>query len=110
MLQKPGLLLLSILFFSACQKKSELLTRQQLEHRSDSLTAIMFEVLQKQAKEDLDSRIAIEVKPKVDSILQHRLSPSVPSPSSINPVDPPQHSRPTNILQSLVDTSHPSNE
>jgi len=105
-----GLLLFGVLFFSACQKKSELLTRQQLEHRSDSLTAIMFEVLQKQAKEDLDSRIAIEVKPKVDSILQHRMSPSVPPPSSIEPVDHPQHSRPTTILQSLVDTSHPSNE
>jgi pyruvate/2-oxoacid:ferredoxin oxidoreductase beta subunit len=58
-----------VLFLSACVTKQEYFTKQQLEHKSDSLTEIRFKELREQAAEDLDRRISIEVKPKVDSIL-----------------------------------------
>lgn len=61
---------LLILGLTSCQTKQEYITKEQLLKRSDSLTAIRFEELQQQAAEDLDHRIAIEVKPKVDSILE----------------------------------------
>lgn len=57
-------------FLVSCQKKQEYLTKEQLEHKSDSLTEIRFKELEAQAAEDLDRRMAIEIKPKVDSILE----------------------------------------
>lgn len=71
-IMKQLFILCTLLIFglASCQTKQEYFTREQLLKKSDSLTAIRFEELQKQAAEDLDHRIAIEVKPKVDSILE----------------------------------------
>lgn len=69
--------------FSACQTKQEYLTKEQLLQKSDSLTEIRFRQLKKQAEEDLQFRMAIEVKPKVDSILG-QTTPVVSSPAEEN--------------------------
>lgn len=60
---------LLVLGLASCQSKQEYFTKEELVKKSDSLTALRFRELQKQAAVDLDHRIAIEVKPKVDSIL-----------------------------------------
>lgn len=58
-----------ILALSSCQTKEQYLTKEELLKKSDSLISIRFKELKKQADLDLQYRMTIEVKPKVDSIL-----------------------------------------
>jgi hypothetical protein len=55
----------------ACGKKQKELTPQQIEAKADSILQTKIGKMRKDAKEDLEKRLSIEVKPKVDSIL-HR--------------------------------------
>jgi hypothetical protein len=67
----------------SCQSKEQYLTKKEFHHKTDSLTAVRFQELKLQSAEDLDRRIAIEVKPKVDSILgKTTLPPSAEKPVS----------------------------
>ncbi len=58
----------SILSLSACGKKEKELTPKQIQAKADSIIAGKIKPMEQQAKEDLDKRMSIEVKPKVDSI------------------------------------------
>jgi hypothetical protein len=55
--------------FFACQSPPKKYTEEEKNARVDSLSGIKFEELRLQAMEDLDKRISIEVKVKVDSLL-----------------------------------------
>ncbi|HQE11856.1 MAG TPA: hypothetical protein PLQ78_03830 [Flavipsychrobacter sp.] len=58
------------LLLASCQSKEKNLTLQQVNHLSDSLTAVYYQELKAKSAEDLDRRIAIELKPIVDSIVK----------------------------------------
>ena len=61
--------LCAVIALSACGKKEKKeLTPAQIRVKADSIAQIKIKTLQKQAKEDLDKRMSIEVKPKVDSL------------------------------------------
>lgn len=60
----------AIFALSACGKKEKELTPQQVRAKADSIVQSKMDKLKRQAKEDLDKRLPIELKPKVDSILK----------------------------------------
>ena len=68
-MKKTVLVLLLGIGFAACNKEPAPLTRQQIRQKVDSITAYRIRELDQQATEDLSHRIKIEVKAKVDSIL-----------------------------------------
>ena len=70
-------LLTFTLGISACGKKEKELTPQQIQAKADSIFQTKLKKLQQQAKEDLDRRMSIEIKPKVDSIrnISREISP-----------------------------------
>jgi len=70
-------LLLSICM-TRCTKEEKGLTPQQVQHMADSLYKAKAEKLKQQAAEDLDRRISIELKPKVDSLLGKTAAPVAP--------------------------------
>ena len=80
-----ALFIFAVVFFGSCQTKQEYFTKEQLQKKTDSLIAIRFQELQKQAAEDLDRRISIEVKPKVDSILE---GVHIEVPEMVSPLPP----------------------
>jgi two-component sensor histidine kinase len=61
------------LVFASCSKEPQPLTRQEISRKIDSLTKVRIDESNEQAKRDLDHRIKIEVKVKVDSILNAQL-------------------------------------
>lgn len=62
------LLSCSIVLLNSCGKKEKELTPKQIRAKADSIIAIKIKPMEQQAREDLDKRMSIEVKPKVDSI------------------------------------------
>ena len=50
-------------------KEEKGLTPQQVQHMADSLYEAKAKKIRKQAAEDLDRRMSIELKPKIDSLL-----------------------------------------
>ncbi len=72
--------LLGAITLGSCGKEEKELTPKQIEARADSIVASRIKQMEQQAKEDLDKRLPIEIKPKVDSIRKTRLDsmPSVP--------------------------------
>lgn len=66
-----------IFLFTACGKKEKELTPQQIRAKADSIVRSKMEKMKKQAKEDLDRRLPIEIKPKIDSIQKtgHHIEP-----------------------------------
>ncbi len=54
---------------ASCNKEPEPLTKEEIKHKIDSLTAERIKESDEQAKRDLNHRMKIEVKVKVDSIL-----------------------------------------
>jgi hypothetical protein len=67
-----ALLIVTLGFFS-CNKEVPPLTKEQVKQKIDSLVKIRRLESDEQAKVDLDHRLKIEVKVKVDSILNARL-------------------------------------
>lgn len=59
-----------VLLLAACGKKEKELSPAQIRAKADSIMQTKLGKLKQQAKEDLDRRLPIEVKPKVDSILK----------------------------------------
>ena len=55
--------------FTACNKATQPLTRQEIKQQVDSITNIRIKELDEQSQRDLEHRIKIEVKVKVDSIV-----------------------------------------
>lgn len=74
------LLLVSVLY-CACGKKVKELTPAQIKAKADSIAQIKIKSLQQQAKEDLDKRMSIELKPKVDSL--RNISHEIQAPPTI---------------------------
>jgi len=70
-------LLIVILGCYSCNKEAEPLTRQQVKQQTDSLIHVRIKESDEQAKIDLERRLKIEVKVKVDSILNARLQKQV---------------------------------
>lgn len=64
------LLLAAIIGLGACKAKKQAITQSRIDAKVDSLVAIKMEEINMQAMEDLDRRMAIEVKAKADSIVQ----------------------------------------
>lgn len=60
------LLLISIF---SCNKQEHTLSPMQINQKVDSIIQQKEKVLRKQAQEDLNRRMSIEIKPKVDSML-----------------------------------------
>lgn len=54
----------------SCKNKTEAISRSQMNAKVDSLVAIKLQEVNAQAMEDLDRRMAIEVKAKTDSLVQ----------------------------------------
>jgi hypothetical protein len=63
----------AILTLGACQNKEQALTQSEIDAKVDSLVGLKMEEINRQAMEDLDRRMAIEVKAKADSIVQARM-------------------------------------
>ena len=53
----------------SCMKEEKGLTPQQVQHIADSIYQVKAKKIRKQATEDLDRRMSIELKPKIDSLL-----------------------------------------
>lgn len=69
-MKKIIFLMLIVTSLLACHKKeAPPLTKQEIQHKIDSITHIRIKELDDQARQDLSRRIKIEVKVKVDSIL-----------------------------------------
>lgn len=61
------------LLFTACQNEaSPQMTENEIQAKVDSTVGTKLDELNTQASEDLDRRMAIEVKPKADSIVAAR--------------------------------------
>lgn len=60
----------AILMFTACQNSSApQMSESEMQVKVDSIVGTKLDELNQQASEDLDRRMAIEVKPKADSIV-----------------------------------------
>jgi hypothetical protein len=69
-----GLLLLS-LFLTACQAREKGMKESEREAIIDSIVGMRVEEVNRQAMEDLDRRMSIDVKAKADSIVLSRQNP-----------------------------------
>lgn len=77
--------IIAVIFFicmlTSCAKQEKNLTPQQINQKVDSIVALKEKKLRSQAHEDLNRRMSIEIKPKVDSILNRTARPdSVSTP------------------------------
>lgn len=70
----------AVIALNACGKKEKELTPKEIQRKADSIVASKVKKLEQQAKEDLDKRLSIEVKPKVDSIRKTLLDTLPPAP------------------------------
>lgn len=65
-----ALIALAIAGTTACKNKTQAISQSEMKARVDSLVAIKMQEINIQAMEDLDRRMAIEVKAKADSLVQ----------------------------------------
>lgn len=54
---------------AACKKEERVMTKKEIVAKADSIIATRMDELNRQAEEDLDRRMSIEVKAKADSIV-----------------------------------------
>ena len=70
---KKSLLFVGVfVVFSACNKEKQVISRQIVNKRVDSILSIKLPQVEKDANRDLEHRITIELKVKSDSILNAR--------------------------------------
>jgi hypothetical protein len=74
-------MIVSVVMMSACESKRESFKSSVKDAYKDSMIAIKVEEINRQAMEDLDRRISIEVKAKTDSILDARSKKALPDTS-----------------------------
>lgn len=60
----------AIVLLASCAAEEHKYSQSEIDAKVDSLVGIKMEEINKQAMEDLDRRMAIEVKAKADSIVQ----------------------------------------
>ncbi len=78
MLQKLlllGLLLLTLSWLACTKNESKELSQDIIDLKVDSILKKKEKTLQQQAQDDLNRRMRIELKPKVDSILGRTINP-----------------------------------
>jgi len=68
----PAFILLALVIAS-CNKEPQPLTKQEIKQKVDSITSIRIKESDELSRIDLDRRIKIEVKVKVDSIVNAKL-------------------------------------
>lgn len=66
-------LLIVVSLLASCGKTEKPLSPKQINQIADSIYRSKLKNLQKQAKEDYERRMPIELKPKIDSILKNKL-------------------------------------
>ncbi|WP_157977047.1 hypothetical protein [Taibaiella helva] len=100
-------LLLSLLMLAACGKKEKELSPARINAIADSIVNSRMNKLRKQAKEDLERRLPIELKPKIDSILKvtHDIGP-VP----VFPGDEGKPALPDTVHQLQLQVRTPAND
>lgn len=64
----PALALVALI--ASCGSKQQTMSENEVNAKVDSLVGLRIEEISRQAMEDRDRRIAIEVKAKADSIVQ----------------------------------------
>ncbi len=70
--------------FGSCNKETQPLTKQEIKQKIDSITKIRIKELDEQSRVDLEHRIKIEVKVKVDSIFNARMAQKIKTDSLLN--------------------------
>lgn len=65
---------IATVFFAACNNAAPQMDEATIQAKVDSTVGTKLEELNTQAGEDLDRRMAIEVKPKADSIVAARMA------------------------------------
>jgi len=63
-------LAVAALLFASCGGGEHKYTQSEIDAKVDSLVGVKMEEINRQAMEDLDRRMSIEVKAKADSIVQ----------------------------------------
>lgn len=66
------------LLLSGCSKKEKTYTQKQMQHMVDSIVHKQAVILKQQARTDLELRLPIELKPKLDSSLQQNQTVTPP--------------------------------
>lgn len=66
----PFTFLLLVLLLGSCSKKETYYTTEELQLKTDSIIRSKIAILEQAAKEDLNRRLPIELKVKLDSIFQ----------------------------------------
>ena len=77
--------------FASCSKAREQPTRRQIQRLADSITVIRMRELDEQSRRDLEHRMKIEVKIKVDSMLSVQQAEQVRKDSAAKPGTLPQN-------------------
>jgi len=74
----------AVMALAACGKEEKELSPAEINAKADSIVQIRVEKMRREAKEDLDKRLPIELKPKVDSIRNqnHTIDPVPVFPGS----------------------------
>lgn len=74
----------AVMVVAACGKEEKELSPAEINAKADSIVQIRVEKMRREAKEDLDKRLPIELKPKVDSIRNqnHAIDPVPVFPGS----------------------------
>lgn len=82
------LLPLMLIVFAACNKEPEAPSKQEIQRRIDSLTQERIKESDDRARQDLLRRMKIEVKVKVDSIVNAQLHPVLPDTNKPKRIQP----------------------
>ena len=79
------LLIIAGLCFASCNKEPRPLTKQEIQQRADSITNMRMKELDEMSERDLQHRIKIEVKIKVDSMLDAEKAQHAKDGATLNP-------------------------
>ena len=66
-------ILITAISLASCGKEEKPLTPKQIRQQADSIYKSKLKKMKREAKEDYERRLPIELKPKVDSILQKKM-------------------------------------
>jgi hypothetical protein len=75
-----GFLLLPLWLLFSCHKDAKELSPQEIEVKVEAIVKQKEEKLRKESLDDLNHRLSIELKPKIDSILKRTAQPNTELP------------------------------
>ena len=82
-MQKSLAIIALAFIFASCGNKEKQMSDSERQARVDSLVGIRLEEINRQAMEDRDRRMSIEVKAKADSIVQAGTMPDNTVPNNL---------------------------